>query len=104
MWSTSNGTRNRISPVQNLTFEGNKKNTHSSDWDDDSVKAPKSNKSTSGIHVDIEKHGKVPPTTYSLVKLIRKRKYDVLDSQVGNLINKDETTKRRTASLTARIR
>ena len=104
MWSTSNGTRNRISPVQNLKLKGNKKNTHSSDWDDDRVKSPKSNKSTSGIHVDIEKNGKVPPTTYSLDKLIRKRKYDVLDSQVGHLLNKDETTTRRTASLSKRLK
>jgi len=103
MWSTSNGTRNRISPVQNLKLEGNKKNTHSSDWDDDSVKFPKSNKSTSGIHVDIEKNEKMPPTTYSLTKLIRKRKYDVLDSQVGDLLNKDATTKSRTASLSKKL-
>jgi len=72
--------------------------------DDDSVKSPKSNKPTSGIHVDIEKNEKVPPTTYSLDKLIRKRKYDVLDSQVGNLFNKDERTKRRTASLSERLK
>lgn len=104
MHSTSNGTRNRISPVQNLKLNGNKKNTHSTDWDDDSVKSPKSNKSTSGIHVDIEKNGKVPLTRYCLGELIRKRKHGVLDSQFGNMFNKDETTKRRTASLSEKLK